>query len=264
MIFLAGEMQRRGINMPLLIGGAPPSRVHTAVKIDPNYRSGPVVHVNDASRAVGVASSLLSADKREAYAAELRAEYARISAAHFRAQADKKRLKLARARANAVKIDFAKAPPKKPVFLGIKSFDAYDIAELAEYIDWTPFFQTWELTGRYPAMLDDPKIGEVARSLYDDARKMLDRIIKEKWFKANATIGLWPANADGDDIAVYADDSRREKIATFHTLRQQLEKREGRFNSALSDFIAPASSGVPDYIGAFVVTAGIGEDVVAD
>ena len=174
MSFLAGEMERQGMKMPLLIGGATTSRVHTAVKIDPNYKGGPVVHVNDASRAVGVASSLLSPERREAYAADIRAEYAKISAAHFRAQADKKRLKLADARANAVKADFAKTPPKKPAFLGIRSFDAYDLAELAEYIDWTPFFQTWELTGRFPAILDDPKIGEVARSLYDDARKMLD------------------------------------------------------------------------------------------
>ncbi|MEH2531404.1 5-methyltetrahydrofolate--homocysteine methyltransferase [Bradyrhizobium sp. AZCC 1614] len=264
MSFLAGEMERQGMKMPLLIGGATTSRVHTAVKIDPNYKGGPVVHVNDASRAVGVASSLLSPDKREAYAADIRAEYAKISAAHLRAQADKKRLKLADARANAVKADFVRTPPKKPSFLGLKGFDAYDLAELAEYIDWTPFFQTWELTGRFPAILDDPKIGEVARSLYDDARKMLDRIIKEKWFTARATIGFWPANTEGDDIAVYADDSRKQKIATFHTLRQQLEKREGRFNAALSDFIAPASSGVSDYIGGFVVTAGIGEDAVAD
>jgi 5-methyltetrahydrofolate--homocysteine methyltransferase len=264
MSFLAGEMERQGMKMPLLIGGATTSRVHTAVKIDPNYKGGPVVHVNDASRAVGVASSLLSPERREAFAADMRTEYAKISAAHFRAQADKKRLKLAAARANGVTIDFAKTPPKKPAFLGIKSFDAYDLAELAEYIDWTPFFQTWELTGRFPAILDDPKIGEVARSLYDDARKMLDRIIKEKWFTARATIGFWPASAKGDDIAVYADDTRKQEIATFHTLRQQLEKREGRFNAALSDFIAPATSGVPDYIGAFVVTAGIGEDVVAD
>ncbi len=265
MSFLAGEMERQGMKMPLLIGGATTSRVHTAVKIDPNYKGGPVVHVNDASRAVGVASSLLSPEKREAYAADIRAEYAKISAAHFRAQADKKRLKLADARANAVKADFAKTPPKKPAFLGIKSFDAYDLAELAEYIDWTPFFQTWELTGRFPAILDDPKVGEVARSLYDDARKMLDRIIKEKWFTARATVGFWPANAEGDDIARLCRRRRAtRKIATFHTLRQQLEKREGRFNAALSDFIAPASSGVPDYVGAFVVTAGIGEDAVAD
>jgi 5-methyltetrahydrofolate--homocysteine methyltransferase len=264
MSFLAGELERQGMNVPLLIGGATTSRVHTAVKIDPNYRSGPVVHVNDASRAVGVASSLLSPERREAYAAEVRADYAKISAAHFRAQADKKRLKLADARANAGIIDFRKTPPSKPAFLGTKSFGDYDLAELADYIDWTPFFQTWELTGRFPAILDDSKVGEVARSLYDDARKMLDRIVTEKWFRAQATVGFWPANAEGDDVVVYADDTRREKIATFHTLRQQLEKREGRFNSALSDFIAPVASGVPDYIGAFVVTAGIGEDVVAD
>src|SRR5947208_753945 len=264
MSFLAGELERQGMKVPLLIGGATTSRVHTAVKIDPNYRSGPVVHVNDASRAVGVASALLSADRREAYAAEVRADYAKISAAHFRAQADKKRLKLADARANAVKIDFAGTPPKKPAFLGVKSFRDYDLAELVDYIDWTPFFQTWELTGRFPAILDDPKVGEVARSLYDDARKMLDLIVSENWFKAQATIGFWPANAEGDDIVVFADEGRKTKIATFHTLRQQLEKREGRFNAALSDFVAPATSGVPDYIGAFVVTAGIGEDVVAD
>src|SRR5216683_5902417 len=264
MSFLAGELERQGMTVPLLIGGATTSRVHTAVKIDPNYRRGPVVHVNDASRAVGVASSLLSPERREAFAADMRTEYAKISAAHFRAQADKKRLKLAAARANAVTIDFAKTPPKKPAFLGIKSFRDYDLAELANYIDWTPFFQTWELTGRFPAILDDAKVGEVARSLYDDARRMLDLIVKENWFKAQATIGLWPANAEGDDIVVYADDTRQMKIATFHTLRQQLEKRQGRFNTALSDFVAPVNSGVPDYIGAFVVTAGIGEDVVAD
>ena len=210
MSFLAGEMERQGLELPLMIGGATTSRVHTAVKIDPNYRRGPVVHVNDASRAVGVASSLLSPERREAYAAEVRADYAKISAAHFRAQADKKRLKLADARANAMTIDFTKTPPKKPAFFGIKSFADYDLAELADYIDWTPFFQTWELTGRFPAILDDPKVGEVARSLYDDARKMLDLIVKEKWFKAQATIGFWPANADGDDIVVYADDTPPE------------------------------------------------------
>ncbi len=264
MSFLAGELQRQGMTVPLLIGGATTSRVHTAVKIDPNYRSGPVVHVNDASRAVGVASSLLSPDRRDAYAADIRAEYAKISAAHFRAQADKKRLKLTDARANAVPVDFRKAPPKKPAFLGTKSFDNYDLAELASYIDWTPFFQTWELTGRFPAILDDPKVGEAARALYDDARKMLERIVKEKWFTARATIGFWPANAEGDDIALYADDGRTAKIATLHTLRQQLEKREGRYNAALSDFVAPSSSGVADYVGGFVVTAGIGEDVIAD
>ncbi|MCR6733212.1 MAG: methionine synthase [Afipia sp.] len=264
MVFLASELERQGLDIPLLIGGATTSRVHTAVKIDPAYRRGPVVHVNDASRAVGVASSLLSAEKKEEYAREVRADYAKISNAHFKAQQDKKRLKLETARANALKIDWSKTTPKKPAFIGIKSFDSYSLEELAQYIDWTPFFQTWELTGRFPAILDDPKVGEAARSLYDDARKMLDRIIKENWFKARATIGFWPANAEGDDIVLYSDEARLKPLTTLHTLRQQLEKREGRKNVALSDFIAPVTSGVPDYIGAFVVTAGIGEDAVAD
>lgn len=264
MAFFAGELQREGLKLPLLIGGATTSRVHTAVKIDPSYRAGPVVHVNDASRAVGVASALLSPERREAYAAEVRAEYAKISDAHMRAQADKKRLKLATARANRVPVDFAANKPVKPTFLGTRSFDDYDLAELVPYIDWTPFFQTWELAGRFPAILDDAKVGEVARSLYDDARKMLDLIVKEKWFRARATVGFWPANADGDDIVLYADESRTRTIATLHTLRQQLEKREGRFNAALSDFVAPGGTGVLDYVGGFVVTAGIGEDVVAD
>ncbi|MGY3509879.1 methionine synthase [Bradyrhizobium lupini] len=264
MAFFAAELQREGLKLPLLIGGATTSRVHTAVKIDPSYRAGPVVHVNDASRAVGVASALLSPERREAYAAEVRAEYAKISDAHMRAQADKKRLKLATARANRVPVDFTANKPVKPTFLGTRSFDDYDLAELVPYIDWTPFFQTWELAGRFPAILDDAKVGEVARSLYEDARKMLDLIVKEKWFRARATVGFWPANAQGDDIVLYADESRTRTIATLHTLRQQLEKREGRFNAALSDFVAPANTGVPDYVGGFVVTAGIGEDVVAD
>ncbi|MBR0847850.1 methionine synthase [Bradyrhizobium diazoefficiens] len=262
MAFFAGELQREGLALPLLIGGATTSRVHTAVKIDPSYRAGPVVHVNDASRAVGVASALLSPEKRETYAAEVRAEYAKISEAHLRAQADKKRLKLTDARANRVPVDFAANRPVKPTFLGTRSFDDYDLAELVPYIDWTPFFQTWELAGRFPAILDDAKVGEVARSLYDDARKMLDTIVKEKWFRARATVGFWPANAQGDDIVLYADEGRTKSIATLHTLRQQLEKREGRFNAALADFVAP--SGIPDYVGGFVVTAGIGEDAVAD
>jgi 5-methyltetrahydrofolate--homocysteine methyltransferase len=152
----------------------------------------------------------------------------------------------------------------KPSFLGVKNFVDYDLGELVPYIDWTPFFQTWELAGRYPAILDDSKVGEAARALYDDAQAMLKRIVSEKWFSASAAIGFWPANAKGDDIVLYADDSRTTEIATLHTLRQQLGKREGRFNAALSDFIAPQTAGVPDYIGGFVVTAGIGEDVIAD
>lgn len=263
MTFLAGEMERQGLQMPLLIGGATTSRVHTAVKIDPNYRAGAVVHVNDASRAVGVASSLLSPDKREAYAADVRADYAKISAAHFKAQQDKKRLTLAAARDNAHVVDFGKTV-RKPTFLGTRTFSDYSLEELARYIDWTPFFQTWELAGRFPGILTDSVVGEVATSLYADAQKMLKQIVEEKWFTAKATVGFWPANAVGDDIRVYADDDRNSEIATLHTLRQQLVKREGRFNAALSDFIAPKASGVADYIGAFVVTAGIGEDIIAD
>ncbi|QDL98344.1 methionine synthase [Rhodopseudomonas palustris] len=264
MSFLAGELQRSGFDIPLLIGGATTSRVHTAVKIDPAYPAGSVVHVNDASRAVGVASSLLSKDKGAAYAAEIRADYAKISASHHRAQADKKRLTLAAARANATKIDWAATKPVKPSFIGTRSFSSYSLAELVDYIDWTPFFQAWELAGRFPAILEDGVVGEAATALYADARKMLDRIVTENWFTANATIGFWPANAQGDDILVYADEARTTPIATLHSLRQQLDKREGRANAALSDFIAPVASGVADYIGGFVVTAGIGEDVIAD
>jgi 5-methyltetrahydrofolate--homocysteine methyltransferase len=262
MAFVASELERQEFDIPLMIGGATTSRVHTAVKIDPRYRRGPVVHVNDASRAVGVASSLLSADKRDGFVRDLRTEYTKISDAHFKAQQNKKRQTLAAARANGLKIDWSQTSPKKPSFLGVKTFSNYPLAELAGYIDWTPFFQAWELSGRFPAILNDPKVGDVAQSLYDDARKMLDRIIAENWFTANATVGFWPANAVGDDVVLYSDEARKTPVATLHTLRQQLEKREGRHNLALSDFIAPQTSGVPDYIGAFVVTAGIGEEAI--
>ncbi len=262
MAFVASEMERLDFKMPLLIGGATTSRVHTAVKIDPRYRRGPVVHVNDASRAVGVASSLLSPEKRDDFLRDIRTEYDRITDAHYRAQQNKKRLTLEAARANRLKIDWTQAKPKKPSFLGVRTFHNYPLAELVETIDWTPFFQAWELAGRFPAILDDPKVGDVARSLYNDARKMLETIVKENWFTANATIGFWPANAEGDDVVLYSDEARTRPLTTLHTLRQQLEKREGRYNLALSDFIAPQSSGVPDYIGAFVVTAGIGEDAI--
>ena len=262
MVFVASEMERQGFDLPLLIGGATTSRVHTAVKIDPRYRRGPVVHVNDASRAVGVASTLLSAEKRDEYIAEVRADYAKIADAHFRAQQNKKRLTLEAARANHLKVDWTKIKPVKPSFLGAKNFSNYPLAELAECIDWTPFFQAWELAGRFPGILKDPNVGEVAQSLYNDARKMLDTIIKEKWFTANATIGFWPANSDGDDVTLYGDEARTKPVATLHTLRQQLERRAGVPNLALADFIAPKDSGVADYIGAFVVTAGIGEEAI--
>ncbi len=265
MCHVAAEMERQGFELPLMIGGATTSRVHTAVKIHPNYRRGQAVYVNDASRAVGVAQALMSANARAPYVAELRGEYAKIASAHARAQEEKTRLPLSQARGNALKLDWSGAyVPPKPSFIGTKTLAEYPIAELVDFIDWTPFFQTWELNGKYPAILDDAKFGPAARSLYDDARAMLDRIVAERWFKASAVAGFWPANSVGDDIQVYADETRGEPIAVLHSLRQQLSKREGRHNEALSDFVAPRDSKLADYIGAFTVTAGIGEDEVTD
>src|SRR5665647_453893 len=265
MCHVAAEMERQGFELPLMIGGATTSRVHTAVKIHPNYKRGQAVYVNDASRAVGVAQALMSAQGRPGYVAELRGEYSKIAAAHARAQADKIRLPLTAARANAPKLDWSGAyVPPKPSFLGTRTLADYPIAELVDFIDWTPFFQTWELNGKYPAILDDAKLGAVARSVYEDARAMLDKIVAERWFTASAALGFWPAQAQGDDILVFADEAREAPVATLHTLRQQLSKRQGRFNEALSDFVAPRDSGLADYIGAFTVTAGIGEDDVAE
>jgi 5-methyltetrahydrofolate--homocysteine methyltransferase len=257
MCHVAAEMEREGFALPLLIGGATTSRVHTAVKIHPNYRRGQTVYVTDAGRAVGVVSQLMSQQLRGAYVGEVREEYAKIAATHARSEENKRRLSLKDARKNALKLDWANYTPTRPSFLGTRVFADYSIAELIDYIDWSPFFSTWELTGKYPAILEDEKFGEAARSLYEDARAMLDKIVKENWFKAAAVVGFWPANSSGDDILV-------EGGAVLHTLRQQLARREGRANLALADFVAPKSSGVEDYIGAFVVTAGIGEDVVAD
>jgi 5-methyltetrahydrofolate--homocysteine methyltransferase len=265
MCHVAAEMERQGFELPLMIGGATTSRVHTAVKIHPNYKRGQTVYVNDASRAVGVAQTLMSVDGRPPYVAELRGEYARIAAAHARAQEDKARLPLANARANALKLDWSGAyQPPKPRFLGTKLVAEYPIKELIDYIDWTPFFSTWELAGKFPAILDDAKFGPAARPLYEDACAMLEKIVGENWFRASAVLGFWPANADGDDILVYADETRAQPVAVLHSLRQQLSKREGRANAALSDFIAPRDSGLCDYVGAFTVTAGIGEDEVAE
>jgi 5-methyltetrahydrofolate--homocysteine methyltransferase len=264
MCFVAAEMEREGFDMPLLIGGATTSRVHTAVKIHPNYKGGQAVYVTDASRAVGVVSALLAKDGKANYVETIRAEYRKVADAHKRAENDKMRLPLARARANAMKIDWANYDPPKPTFLGTRVFGTYDVGELAPYIDWTPFFQTWEMKGRFPALLEDERQGEAARQLYEDAQVMLKRIVDERWFQPKAVIGFWPANAEGDDIAVFKGESRGEKLATFYTLRQQLQRRDGRPNLALSDFVAPTSSGKPDYVGAFVVTAGPEEEKIAD
>jgi 5-methyltetrahydrofolate--homocysteine methyltransferase len=263
MVHVAAEMEREGFKIPLLIGGATTSRVHTAVKIHPAYHAGQAVYVTDASRAVGVVSTLLSPETNDNYTAGIKAEYEKVAAAHARAEADKLRLPIEKARENAVKIDWTGYTPPKPSFTGTRIFQTYDLAELAKYIDWTPFFQTWEMKGRFPAILEDEKQGEAARSLYEDAQAMLRRIIDERWFQAKAVIGFWPANAVGDDIRLYTGESRSEVLTTFHGLRQQLSKRDGRPNCCLSDFVAPHGV-APDYLGAFVVTAGIGEDRIAD
>jgi 5-methyltetrahydrofolate--homocysteine methyltransferase len=265
MCHVAAEMERQGFELPLMIGGATTSRVHTAVKIHPNYQRGQAVYVNDASRAVGVAQALMSVDAKAGYIADLRGEYAKVAAAHARAQENKARLPLAAARGNALKLDWSGSyQPPKPGFIGTKVLSDYPIEELIDYIDWTPFFSTWELNGKFPAILQDEKFGPAARPLYDDARAMLDKIVAERWFKASAVLGFWPAQAQGDDVLLYADETRAKPIAALHMLRQQLAKREGRANAALSDFVAPREAGLADYVGAFTVTAGIGEDEIAE
>lgn len=264
MVHVAAEMERQGFDIPLLIGGATTSRVHTAVKIHPRYEAGQAIYVTDASRAVGVVSALLSAEQKPAYIDGIRSEYAKVAEAHARNEREKQRLPLSRARENAHKIDWSAYSAVKPQFFGTRVFETYDLEELSRYIDWTPFFQTWELKGRFPAILDDEKQGEAARQLYSDAQTMLKKIIDEKWFRPRAVIGFWPANAVGDDIRLFTDESRGEELATFFTLRQQLSKRDGRPNVALSDFVAPVDSGVADYVGGFVVTAGIEEVAIAE
>jgi len=264
MCHVAAEMERQGFEVPLLIGGATTSRTHTAVKIHPHYRRGQTVYVNDASRAVGVVSSLLSREARARTIGDIRSEYARIAVAHARGEENKRRLSLADARANALKLNWSGAyVPPAPRLIGTKSLGDIPLSELIDTIDWSPFFATWELTGKYPAILDDEAVGEAARSLFADAQDMLHRMAAEHWFCARAVIGFFPANSEGDDILVFADEARREPLAVLHTLRQQLARREGRANLALADFVAPRASGLRDYIGAFAVTAGIGEEAVA-
>jgi 5-methyltetrahydrofolate--homocysteine methyltransferase len=264
MVHVAAEMEREGFDIPLLIGGATTSRVHTAVKIHPRYERGQAVYVTDASRAVGVVSSLLSQDLKPGYVDALRAEYRKVTDAHERSEREKQRLPLAKARANLHRIDWAAYEPPKPSFTGIRVFETWDLAELARYIDWTPFFQTWELKGRYPKILEDEKQGAVARQLFEDAQAMLKKIIDEKWFAPKAVIGFWPANAVGDDIRLFTDEIRSQELATFFTLRQQLPRRDGKPNLALSDFVAPVESGKADWLGGFVVTAGIEEVAIAE
>jgi len=256
MVFVAREMERRGFDIPLLIGGATTSRTHTAVKIEPAYRRGSTTYVVDASRAVGVVSGLLSKTEKAKNEAATRDEYIRIREQYARGQEVKARTSIADARKNPVAIDWTAPRPAAPSFTGVRAFEAWDLADLAEHIDWTPFFASWELIGRYPLILDDEIVGEAAKDLFKDAQAMLKRIVEEKWFTARGVVGFWPANANGDDIVVFDDEARTTEIARFHTLRQQIAKSNGKPNAALSDFV---SSTGDDWIGAFAVTAGHGE-----
>jgi 5-methyltetrahydrofolate--homocysteine methyltransferase len=265
MCHVAAEMERTGFTLPLLIGGATTSQVHTAVKISPNYKHSQAIYVTDASRAVGVVSKLLG-EARDGFIAETRDAYAKLKLAHERGREAKSRISIAAARANKFRVDWSGYTPPRPTFLGTRSFTNYDLKVLLPYIDWTPFFSTWEIKGTYPQVLDDSRYGEAARPLFEDAQALLRQLVAEKWISANAVIGFWPANSVGDDdIRLYSEDGRKTPLATLHTLRQQISRSSGnRANTALADFIAPESSGVADYIGGFAVTAGIGEEVVAE
>ena len=267
MAYVAGEMERRGMTIPLLIGGATTSKTHTAVKIEPKYKGGSTTYVLDASRAVGVVSGLLSPTERDRIQAETAAEYVKVREAFARGQDKRARSTLAQARDNAFTPDWTVYEPPKPGFIGTRTFEGYDLAELARHIDWSPFFASWELIGRYPQILEDDVVGEAARDLYKDAQVMLQQIVGQQWFEAKGVVGFWPANSDGDDIVVYADETRTTELGRFHSLRQQMAKDKsqadgGRANVALADFIAPVGAR-PDWLGGFAVTAGHGEAEIA-
>ncbi len=259
MVHVASEMERLGMNTPLLIGGATTSKVHTAVKIAPKY-SHPVVHVLDASRSVPVAGTLLNPETNGAYKQNLREDYKRMAEDHARRQSEKQLLTLTEARANKFHWDWEAYSPEKPAFTGVKSIDAIDLATLREVIDWTPFFQTWELAGRYPDILNDTIVGEEAKQLFSDANAMLDEIILHNQLQAKGVIFIYPAKSSNDSVTVFADDSCTQTLADFHFLRQQRKMAAGVPNLCLSDYIAPADSGKTDYIGGFAVTSGIGVD----
>ncbi|UTW60300.1 methionine synthase [Kordiimonas sp. SCSIO 12603] len=258
MVTVATEMERKGMDMPLLIGGATTSKVHTAVKIAPTY-TGPITHVLDASRAVGVASTLVSEDLKAGFVTNTKAEYADILEKRLAKPKADRLVSIEAARENKATPDFDAFTPVKPSFLGTKVFEDYPLEDLVERIDWTPFFRTWELAGSFPAILEDEVVGESAKSLYADAQAMLKQIVDEKWLTAKGVIGFWPANSEGDDIKLYTGDNRGEELSTIHCLRQQVSKRAGRTNDCLADFIAPAGS-KPDYMGGFAVTTGHGID----
>jgi 5-methyltetrahydrofolate--homocysteine methyltransferase len=260
MVHNAKEMQREGFTIPLLIGGATTSQTHTAVKIAPNYE-GATIHVKDASRAVGVVQNLVSEGHKASYAQQIAAEYEAVRAKHAGRRSRTRLTTLKKARDNRTKIDWDGYAPPKPNVLGVQAFDGYPLEDIRDYIDWTPFFHSWQMKASYPKIFDDPEKGAEARRLFEDAQGLLDRIIAENWLRARAVIGLFPANAlPNDDVEVYADESRTSVLTAFHFLRQQKVKSPGRPNRSLADFVAPKETGVEDYIGLFAVTAGIGAE----
>ncbi|MEE2689813.1 MAG: methionine synthase [Pseudomonadota bacterium] len=256
---VATEMQRSNLDIPLLIGGATTSKIHTAVKIAPNY-SGPTLHVVDASRAVGVAGNLVSKTQRMPLIERIKNDYRELQANYAGKETRSERLPIGEARKRSYAFDWYNYVPPTPSFIGLKTFEEYPLKELVNRIDWTPFFRTWELIGKYPTILTDGVVGDAARALFDDAQEMLERIVKEGWINPRAVIGFFPANAVGDDVEVYTNNARNKPKGCFHFLRQQMSKREGSANYCLADFIAPVDSGIADYIGGFAVTTGLGID----
>ncbi|MNF28729.1 Methionine synthase [compost metagenome] len=262
MVHVAREMQRQGFTLPLMIGGATTSKAHTAVKIDPHYKNDAVVYVTDASRAVGVATTLLSKELKPVFVEKTREEYAMIRERTANRSARTERLSYQQAIAVKPKFDWNQYSPVKPSFTGRKVLEDIDLRTLAEYIDWTPFFIAWDLAGKYPRILTDEVVGEAASSLFSDAQAMLTKLIDEKLIKARAVFGFWPANQiNEDDLEVYGDNG--EPLAVLHHLRQQTIKPDGKPNFSLADFVAPKDSGITDYVGGFITTAGIGAEEVA-
>jgi len=263
MVHVAREMNREGFTIPLLIGGATTSAAHTAVKIAPEYPHG-VVHVLDASRVVNVASSLLSPETKPAFMAELTAKQEKQRRDFAERRSRKPLLPIATARERAPKFDWDAVDIPRPEFLGTRVFDAVDLESVIPFIDWGPFFTAWEIHGRFPDLLDDPQVGPEARRLHDDARRMLERIVREKRFAPRAVIGFWPANSVGDDVELYTDEARSAVLARFPMLRQQMDKPAGQFNHCLADYVAPRETGRIDYCGGFAVTAGGGVEIFAN
>ncbi|MEO1916631.1 MAG: vitamin B12 dependent-methionine synthase activation domain-containing protein, partial [Myxococcales bacterium] len=262
MVSVAKEMSRREIDMPLLIGGATTSRVHTAVKVAPTFNQS-VVHVRDASRAVGVVSKLVDPVARAKYKKENDRVQQKLRDLH-EARQEKPLRTYRNALANRPEVAFGPDEVSKPSFIGQKKLVEFDLKEIVPFIDWTFFFSAWELNGRFPAILKHPKMGEAATELYENGRALLDRIVNEKLLTAQAVYGFWPANSDGDDIVLYANESRNEELHRFPMLRQQEDLAQGKFNRSLADYIAPKDSGVEDYLGAFAVTAGLGTEALVD